>query len=97
RAAVEITDVRAIGTLRIDVGVVGTVARVERGVPRQRRRGVAVARAGEPPASDFPGPRDGAHVDDPVELVVARVARREVRGAGGDVDVFAVHPPEMMD
>src|SRR2546428_10461020 len=38
-----------------------------------------------------------SHVDDPVELVVALVARREVRGAGGAVDVGAVDEPQMVD
>jgi hypothetical protein len=45
RAAVDVAHVRAIGTARIDVGVVGAKARVEARMPRRRRLRIALARA----------------------------------------------------
>ena len=63
---------------------------------RGRRLVVAFARAGQPPASDFGRLRRVAHVEAAIELVVERMRRLEVGGAGGHVDVFAVAEPELM-
>jgi hypothetical protein len=76
---------------------VGAKAGVEDGMTGRRRFGVAVARAGQPPAPDLDRPRGLADVHDAVALIVLRVARLEIGGAAGDVDVGAVHEPEMVD
>ena len=75
----------------------GAEAAVEDGVTHRRRLGIAVARAGQPPTPDLRGTRGLADVDDAVALIVLRIAGREVRGAPAQVDVGAVHEPEVMD
>src|SRR5690606_36224553 len=36
------------------------------------------------------------HAEDPVELVIIRVSRREVGSAGGHMNIFAVAEPKLM-
>src|SRR5204862_6411501 len=79
RAAVDVADVGAVRPPRIYVGVVRTVAGVEGRMARQRGLGVAVARAGQPPAADLARPRGLADVDDAVALV-----SRGLRGVKSD-------------
>ena len=96
RSAVEVGHVGAVRMLRQDVDVVRTVAAVEFGVTRGRRRRVALVRAGIPPAADFGRLRWIAHVDDAVELEVIRMRRLEITRARGQVHVLAVDEPHAM-
>ena len=70
------------------------VARVELGVPSDRRSVVAFPRAGEPPSTGLLLICTVANVDNHVELVVLLVARLEVGRACGEVGIVAVDPPE---
>ena len=58
-------------------------------------RGVALLGAGEPPTAGLDGDLHGSlDVHDDVKLVVPGVGGLGIGGAGGQVGVFAVHPPE---
>ena len=94
-AAVDIGEVAAVRPLRIDVGVVGAEALVDR-MPRRRPDVVALPRAGHPPAADLDGLRRIAHVDAAIELVVLRMRRREIARARRAVHVFAVAEPQLV-
>ena len=96
--AVDIAEIGAVGALWIDVCIV----RAEAGVgafrmTHRRRLAVALSRARQPPAADLDRLRRVLHVDDPVELVILGVGRREVRRAGAHVDVFAIGKPQLMN
>ena len=65
-------------------------------MPRRWRHAVAFTRAGQPPAADFRRLGRIAHVEDPVELIVVRMRRREIGRAGREVHVFAVAEPELV-
>jgi hypothetical protein len=94
-AAIDVADVGAVRPLGEHVGVVGAKAHVELlRQPRRRRRLVAFARAGIPPAPCLHRLRRVRDVEDAVELVVERVARGEVRRAGRHVDGPAVDEPQ---
>ena len=93
RAAGDVADIGAVGPLRKDVGVVRAKARVELRMARKGRRGVAHARARQPPAPHLFGLRALAHVDDAVELVVGGIVRLEIRRARSHVHVLAVDEP----
>jgi hypothetical protein len=95
-AVVDEAEVGAVGTLRPDAGVVHTVA----GAPEflAARLGapgllVALLRARRPPAAHFGRLGQVAHVDDAIDLVVARVVRLEVFRARRDVHRLAVDEP----
>src|SRR5204863_461030 len=62
RAAVDVPDVGAVGTARIDVGVVRAIAGIDGRVARRSRLGVAVPRPRQPPAPDFARPRRRSRV-----------------------------------
>ena len=96
RAAVDIPDIRAVRPVRIHVGVVRTPAGVELRMPRDRRRVVALARAGIPPAAQLAWLGRVADVDRAIELVVAQVAGREVRRAGGAMNRLAIDEPKLV-
>ena len=92
-AAVDVSEIKPVGPLLVDIGVVRAMALVEL-VARQRR--LAFLGARHPPAADLDRLRRIAHVDAAVELVVERMARREVGGARRHVHVFAVAEPQLM-
>ena len=76
-AAVDIGEIAAVRTLRIDVAVVRAVALVER-MARRRHHVVALLGAGHVPAADLDRLRRIAHVDAAIELVVGGMRRLEV-------------------
>ena len=86
--------VGAVGPVGVDVGVVNAVADVELGVASRGRGVVAFLGAGEPPAAGFPWVGGVAQVHNHVELVILRVGRTRVGGAGGKVGEVAVDPPQ---
>ncbi len=94
-AAVDISEIEPVRTLRIDVGVVRAIALVER-VARRRHHVVALLGAGHVPAADLDRLRRVAHVDAAIELVVVGMRRQEVGRARGAMHVFAVAEPELM-
>jgi len=86
-----------------DIGAVGSLRGNERGmhaVPavdlqtRRRRLGVALASPGHPPPADFSRASRVAQVHDHEELIVARMRRNEIRGAGREISVFPVDEPD---
>src|SRR6185295_20352662 len=66
------------------------------GMTGGRRNVVALACAREPPAAYFHWLGGIAHVEAAIDLVIERMRRLEVGGAGGHVDVFAVAEPELV-
>ena len=96
RPAVDVADPGAVRPARIDVRVVGAEPGVELRMASRRGLGVAVARAGQPPAADLDRLRRLPDVDDPIELIVLRIARLEVRRAGGQVQVGPVDEPQVV-
>ena len=96
--AIDIAEIGAIRPLRIDIGIVRAKPGVGTfGMTHRRRYIVALAGAGEPPAPDFDRLGRVLDVDDPVELVVARMRRFEVGRARAHVDVFAIGEPQLVD
>ena len=96
RATIEVPDPGAVGSPRVHIGVVRAKSRVELLVSCRRRLRISVAGPRQPPATDLDRPRRLAHVHDPVELVVLRMARLEVGGAARAMDVAAVDEPQVM-
>jgi hypothetical protein len=74
--AVDIAKIGAVRPLGIDIGVVRTEAGIGTlRVALGRRLAVALAGPGQPPAADLDRLGGVFDVDDPVELVITRVAR----------------------
>jgi len=94
-AAVDIGEIATVAPLRIDVGVVGAVALVDR-VAWRRHDIVALTRARHPPAADFDRLRRVADIDTAVELVVVWIGRHEIARTGRAMDEFAIAEPKLM-
>src|SRR6266568_2476161 len=94
--AIDHSHIGAVGPLGIDIRVVGSDAGIELRMARRWRCGVALADARHPPAPKLSWLRRVAHVDDPISLVVAGIARLEIRRAAGAMDGLAVDEPDLV-